>query len=89
MGEKAKLEKSEKNLNFAAQSYLEELKGVADPSLKSWMAIQAKDLFTGSLEMNPLNDSAKVGLGSTFFFGAGGAASPMEGIMKIREVAHA
>ena len=86
-GEKAKLEKSEKNLNFAAHSYLEELRGVGDPSLKSWMALQAKDLFTRSLEMNPLNDSAKVGLGSTFFFGAGGDASPMEGIMSIREVA--
>ena len=86
-GEKAKLEKSEKNLNFAAHSYLEELRGVGDPSLKSWMATQAKELFTLSLEMNPLNDSAKVGLGSTFFFGAGGDASPMEGIMSIREVA--
>jgi len=86
-GEKAKLEKSEKNLNFAAHSYLEELRGVGDPSLKSWMATQAKELFTRSLEMNPLNDSAKVGLGSTFFFGAGGDASPMEGIMSIREVA--
>jgi len=86
-GEKAKLEKSEKNLNFAAHSYLEELRGVGDPSLKSWMAIQAKELFTLSLEMNPLNDSAKVGLGSTFFFGAGADASPMEGIMSIREVA--
>ena len=86
-GEKAKLEKSEKNLNFAAHSYLEELRGVGDPSLKSWMALQAKDLFTRSLEMNPLNDSAKVGLGSTFFFGAGGDGSPMEGIMSIREVA--
>jgi tetratricopeptide (TPR) repeat protein len=87
IGEKAKLEKSEKNLNFAAHSYLEELRGVGDPSLKSWMALQAKDLFTRSLEMNPLNDSAKVGLGSTFFFGAGGDGSPMEGIMSIREVA--
>lgn len=86
-GEKAKLEKSEKNLNFAAHSYLDEIRGVGDPSLKSWMALQAKDLFTRSLEINPLNDSAKVGLGSTFFFGAGGDASPMEGIMSIREVA--
>ena len=86
-GEKAKLEKSEKNLNFAAHSYLDEVRGVGDPAMKSWMATQAKDLFTRSLEINPLNDSAKVGLGSTFFFGAGGDASPMEGIMSIREVA--
>lgn len=86
-GEKAKLENSEKSVNFAAHSYLEELRGVGDPELKSWMARQAKELFTISLGLNPSNDSAKVGLGSTYFFGAGGTASPMEGIMGIREVA--
>ena len=86
-GEKAKLENSEKNLNFAAHSYLEELRGVSDHSVKTWMAVQAKDLFTRSLALNPANDSAKVGLGSTYFFGGGGDASPMEGIMAIREVA--
>jgi Tfp pilus assembly protein PilF len=87
LGEKAKLENSEKNLNFAAHSYLEELRGVADHSVKTWMAVQAKDLFTRSLALNPANDSAKVGLGSTYFFGGGGDGSPMEGIMAIREVA--
>jgi cytochrome c-type biogenesis protein CcmH/NrfG len=81
------LENSEKNLNFAAHSYLEELRGVADHSIQRWMAIQAKDLFTRSLALNPANDSAKVGLGSTYFFGGGGDAPPMEGIMAIREVA--
>ncbi len=86
-GEKAKLENSEKNLNFAGQSYLEELKTVSDPSLKSWMANQAQGLFDQVLAINPANDSAKIGWGSTFIFGASGTASPMEGIMKIREVA--
>lgn len=87
LGEKAKLENSEKNLNFAAHSYLGELRGVADHSIQRWMAIQANDLFSRSLAINPANDSAKVGLGSTFFFGGGGDAPPMEGIMAIREVA--
>ncbi len=86
-GEKAKLEKSEKSLNFAAHSYLDEIRGVADPSLKTWMAIQAKELFTQSLALDPANDSAKVGLGSTYFFGAAGGGAPMEGIAMIREVA--
>lgn len=85
-GEKAKLEKSEKNMNFAAHTYLEELRGTEDVEVKTWMAVQAKDLFTKSLELNPSNDSAIVGLGSTYFFGAGGNAPPMEGILKIREV---
>lgn len=86
-GEKAKLENTEKNLNFAAQSYIEELKAEGNPQQRSWMADQAKALFDKVLELNPNNDSAKVGWGSTFIFGASGASSPMEGIMKIREVA--
>jgi len=86
-GEKAKLENSEKNLNFAAQSYLEELKSDSNPEARGWMADQAKALFERAMELNPENDSAKVGWGSSFIFGASGASSPMEGIMKIREVA--
>ena len=47
-GEKAKLENSEKNLNFAAQSMLEELRGISNPELKKWMAIEANNLFNRS-----------------------------------------
>jgi tetratricopeptide (TPR) repeat protein len=85
--EKAKLENSEKSLNFAAQSYLNELHSEQEPAMKSWMATQAKSLFDLVLAINPENDSAKVGWGSTFIFGASGSTSPMEGILKIREVA--
>jgi tetratricopeptide (TPR) repeat protein len=83
--EKAKLENSEKSLNFAAHSMLEELRGVSDPGLRVWMANEANDLFTRSLKLNPDNDSTVIGQGSTFFFGVSGA--PMEGIMKIRAIA--
>ncbi len=85
LGEKAKLENSEKNLNFAAHSMLEELRGTSDIGLKTWMANQANDLFSRSLKLDPANDSTLIGWGSTYFFGAAGA--PMEGILKIREVA--
>lgn len=85
-GEKAKLEKSEKNLNFAAHAFLEELRGQPDPGRKAWMAEQARTLFKESLGLNPANDSAIVGLGSTFFFHAEPGGAPMEGILKIREV---
>lgn len=85
--EKAKLENSEKSLNFAAQSYLNELHSEQDQAMKSWMANQAKEIFDLVLAINPENDSAKVGWGSTFIFGASGTSSPMEGILKIREVA--
>jgi cytochrome c-type biogenesis protein CcmH/NrfG len=78
------LENSEKNLNFAAQSMLEELRGISNPELKKWMAIEANDLFSRSLKINPNNDSSIIGLGSTYFFGVPGA--PMEGILKIRSI---
>lgn len=85
LGEKAKLDNSEKSLNFAAHTMLEELRGIPDPALKSWMANLANELFKKSLALNPYNDSTIIGQGSTFFFGADGA--PMEGIMNIRKVA--
>ena len=85
VGEKAKLENSEKSLNFAAHSMLEELRGASDPGLRTWMANQANDLFSRSLKINPENDSTVIGLGSTYFFGVSGA--PMEGILKIRAIA--
>lgn len=85
-GEAAKLENSEKNLTFAANLFLGNLQVQEAPALKTWMAGEAKTLFEKVLELNPANDSAKVGLGSCYFFGNLGA-TPMEGILKIREVA--
>ena len=52
---------------------------------RQWKALQAKDLFERSLKINPDNDSAKVGLGACYLFGDI-SATPMEGILKIREV---
>lgn len=83
--EAARLENSEKSLTFAAQNFLNNLRGEASPELKHWKSLQAKDLFERSLKLNPANDSAKVGLGATYLFGAV-SDNPMEGISKIREV---
>jgi tetratricopeptide (TPR) repeat protein len=84
--EAARLENSEKSLNFAAHLLLDNLQGEENLALKQWKAFQAKDLFERSLKINPGNDSAKVGLGACYLFGNISAA-PMEGITKIREVA--
>lgn len=83
LGEKSKLENSEKNITFAAHLYLKQLKGVEQHALQVWMANQAADLFKQALKLNPDNDSSKIGLGSSYIFGATGASSPMEGIQKI------
>ena len=85
VGEGARLENSEKNLNFAGHLFLNNLQNVENAEISKWMALQAKDLFERSLTINPDNDSAKVGLGSTYMFG-GISNAPMEGIAKIREV---
>lgn len=85
VAEGARLENSEKNLNFAGHLFLNNLQHVENGEMSKWMALQAKDLFERSLKLNPDNDSAKVGLGSTYMFG-GISNAPMEGIAKIREV---
>lgn len=83
--EAARLENSEKSLNFAAQLFLNNLQGDDVFERRKWKALQAKDLFERSLKLNPNNDSVKIGLGSCYLFG-NISASPMEGILKIREV---
>ncbi|MBL0233627.1 MAG: tetratricopeptide repeat protein [Chitinophagaceae bacterium] len=84
-GEAARLENSEKSLTFAAQLFLNNLQQDEVFDRRKWKALQAKDLFERSLKLNPDNDSAKIGLGSCYLFG-NISASPMEGILKIREV---
>lgn len=84
--ESARLENSEKSLTFAAQLFLDNLQIDEVAQRKQWKALQAKDLFERSLKINPANDSAKIGLGACYLFG-GISTTPMEGIMKIREVA--
>jgi tetratricopeptide (TPR) repeat protein len=85
----AKLENSEKSLTFAAQLFLKNLRGQDNPALKSWMATQAKELFEKALELNPGNDSSKVGLGASYIFGSssGNPQETMQGIQRVLEVA--
>ncbi|HEY4207768.1 MAG TPA: tetratricopeptide repeat protein [Puia sp.] len=87
--EAAKLENSEKSLTFAAQLILESLRGQDNPAIKSWLATNAKELFEKALELNPQNDSTKVGLGASYVFGssAGSPTEVMQGIQRILEVA--
>ena len=57
-----------------------------DPKVREWELVQSKDLFERSLNINPSNDSSKVGLGATLLYG-GFVEMPMEAISKIKEVA--
>jgi tetratricopeptide (TPR) repeat protein len=84
--EAARLENSEKSLTFAAHLFLRNLRFEKSQPLQQWKGKQAQDLFERSLKLNPNNDSSQVALGATYLYGGIGA-NPMEGIMKIRQVA--
>jgi len=86
LGEAAKLENSEKNLNFAARLMLNQVMAGSEPDKITWLATNAKALYEQSLKINPANDSIKIELGACYLFG-NISAMPMEGIRKIREVA--
>src|SRR5579863_6142011 len=87
-GEGAKLENSEKSLSFAARKFLDGLQMQEDARLKGWMATEAKELFEKALSINGADDSAKVGLGASYIFGAdaGDPTEVMQGIQQILEV---
>jgi tetratricopeptide (TPR) repeat protein len=79
------LENSEKTLTFAAHLFLTSLKTESEPAMQNWLATSAKDLFQRALQLNPNNDSSKVGLGACYIFGSI-SDNPMEGLTVIREV---
>ena len=71
LSEAAKLDKSEKNLTFAAQLILDNLRSEQDEAKLNWKTAQAIALFEKAIELNPDNDDLKVGLGSCYIFGKG------------------
>lgn len=73
----AKLENSEKNLNFAGRFLMELLHTEEDPQIRSWAANEAITCFKRSLDLNPDNDTVKMALASCYVDGTG---SPMQGI---------
>lgn len=87
--EAAKLDNSEKSLTFAAQLFLDNLRGEDNAGLKSWEAETAVDLFNRALALDPENDSLKLGLGSCYVYGKGmigDAGETMKGIQQLLQV---
>ena len=85
----AKLDKSEKSLTFAAQLFLDNLRGETDEAKLNWKAEQAIALFEKALEINPDNENLKIGLASCYIFGKGrigGPAETMKGVSQLLEV---
>ena len=85
-GEASKLESSEKSLTFAAQQFLDRLLVEGDPAMGNWLASNAKVLLEQALQINPTNDSSKIGLGACYILG-NISDNPMQGILPVREIA--
>jgi tetratricopeptide (TPR) repeat protein len=89
LSEASKLENSEKNLTFAAQLILANLRTEQDEAKLNWQTQQAIGLFEKALAINANNDDLKIGLGSCYIFGKGrfgGPTETMQGIQKVLEV---
>jgi tetratricopeptide (TPR) repeat protein len=87
--EAAKLVNSEKNLTFAAQLILQDLRNEEDIAKRGWKSEQAIALFEKAIALNPTNDSLKVELASCYVFGKGmigDAESTMKGIQQLLQV---
>jgi len=86
--ESAKLENSEKSLTFAAHLFLDNLLTEGEPAMQNWLGKNAKVLLDKALEINPTNDSTKIGLGICYMFG-NISDNPMQGILEVRKVVQA
>ena len=86
LSEAAKLDKSEKNLTFAAQLILDNLRSEQDEAKLNWKTAQAIALFEKAIELNPDNDDLKVGLGSCYIFGKGRVGGPEETMKGIQQL---
>ena len=86
LSEAAKLDKSEKNLTFAAQLILDNLRAEQDEAKLNWKTAQAIALFEKAIEINPNNDDLKVGLGSCYVLGKGRVGGPEETMKGIQQL---
>jgi tetratricopeptide (TPR) repeat protein len=89
LSEEAKLDNSEKNLTFAAQLLLENLRAEHDAAKLNWKSATAIELFEKAIQLNPDNDDLRIGLGSCYVFGtgrSGNAEQTMKGIQQLLTV---
>ncbi len=82
----AKLDNSEKNLTFAAQLILDNLRSEQDEAKLNWKAEQAVKLFEQVLQLNPESDDLKIGLGSCYIYGKGRMGKPEETMKGIQQL---
>ena len=84
--EASKLDNSEKKLTFAAQLFLQAVRGEHDQAKLAWQTRTAIELFEKALQLNPNNDDLKIGLGSSYIFGTGRTGDPQQTMRGIQEL---
>ncbi|RYD54643.1 MAG: tetratricopeptide repeat protein [Sphingobacteriales bacterium] len=67
----AKLENSEKSLNFAGQFFLDLIHDAGSQEIATWEAQEAIDCFKRALVINPDNDTTKMALAASYIEGTG------------------
>ena len=85
-GQAAKLENSEKSLNFAAQLFLNNLRVEHDEAKLKWETAEAIELFEQALKLNPESVDLKIGLGSAYVFGTANSGDPQKTMMGIQQL---
>jgi lipopolysaccharide biosynthesis regulator YciM len=78
----AKLENSEKKLNFAGQFFLDQLATDTSEAMQMWDVQQATEAFERSLTIDPASDTAKMGLAQCYIV----SGEPMKGVGLLREI---
>ena len=86
ISEASKLDNSEKNLTFAAQLFLDNLRQEHDEAKLNWETTAAIQLFEKAIQLNPDNDDLKIGLGSCYVYGKGRNGDPQETMKGIQQL---
>jgi len=79
----AKLDNSEKKLNFAGQLFLDVLHDAGSAGVQVWEGQQAIACFERSLELNPNNDTVKLAMAAGYIEGTG---ELMQGVQILRGI---
>jgi len=82
----SKLDNSEKSLTFAAQIFLEGLRGEDDLAKVEWESGEAISLYEKALALNPENDDLKIELASCYIYGKGRSGDPQETMKGIQQL---
>lgn len=82
----SKLDNSEKSLTFAAQIFLDGLRGEDDLAKVQWESGEAISLYEKALELNPENDDLKIELASCYIYGKGRTGDPQETMKGIQQL---